>query len=207
MFGHGPVDGVGAPINSLASVADCRAAGANGIECDVRITPAGELVVTHDPVGDADVPRLGPFLDACEGLTVNIEIKNFPKDPDFDPSQRVTNAVLALLAVRHGLDDVLVSCFDVAALDRVRANAPHIPTALLYLSRRQPAELLDLAVEHGHGVVHPYDTMVDAAFMDAARARSLQVNVWLDDESRLATLASLGVDGVITHAVTAARAV
>jgi glycerophosphoryl diester phosphodiesterase len=215
VFGHGPVDGVGAPINTLASVAECRERGADGIECDVRRTSDGHLVVTHDPVGTAPrstlpghVPDLAELLDACRGLTVNLEIKNFPRDPDFDPLQRVTNDVLELLASRGGRDDVLVSCFDVAALDVVKVKAPDVATALLYLSRRPAPDLHDVAVAHGHAVVHPYDTMVDGAFMAEARKRDLEVNVWLDeDESRLRELAALGVHGVITSAVTAARRV
>ena len=213
VFGHGPVDGVGASINTLASVDECRAAGVDGIECDVRLTADGEVVVIHDAIGEASrhqlapsVPTLVEFLDACAGLTVNIEIKNFPKDPDFDPAQRVTNAVIALLQQRDWADDVIVSCFDVAALDVVRTARPAARTALLYLSRRPASELLDLAVEHGHAIVHPFDTMVDDAFLAEARTRSLEVNVWLDeDETRLSELASLGVEGVITSAVTAAR--
>jgi glycerophosphoryl diester phosphodiesterase len=55
--------------------------------------------------------------------------------------------------------------------------------------------------------VHPYDTMVDEAFVDEARARRLQVNVWFGeaDSTRFATLVDLGVDGLITGQVAEAR--
>jgi glycerophosphoryl diester phosphodiesterase len=55
-------------------------------------------------------------------------------------------------------------------------------------------------VEHGHRIVHPYDTMVDEVFMTAARARSLEVNVWTLDVGldRYDELIELGVDGIIT---------
>ena len=34
----------------------------------------------------------------------------------------------------------------------------------LYLSRRDPVQLLDAAVRHVHGCVYPCDTMVDGLF-------------------------------------------
>jgi glycerophosphoryl diester phosphodiesterase len=147
------------------------------------------------------VPELRQALDACRGMVVNIEIKNFPRDPAFDPRQRVTELVLELLGARGGADDVLISCFDGACVQHVRNNRPGTPTALLLLSRRPAAELLDRAAADGHPIVHPYDSMVDEGFLSAARERGLAVNVWTgEDESagRFAQLASLGVDGIIT---------
>ena len=46
------------------------------------------------------MPTLGAALDACAGAWVNIEIKNAPTDPDFDPDDRVAVEVLAELAER-----------------------------------------------------------------------------------------------------------
>jgi glycerophosphoryl diester phosphodiesterase len=140
-------------------------------------------------------------------LIVNVELKNFPSDPAFDPAQRVTRLLLELLAARDYADRVLVSCFDVAALDLVRAEAPAIPTGVLLLSRRPAVDLLDRVIDHGHPVVHPYDTMVDETFVHEARARRLPVNVWFakTDSTRLRTLVDLGVDGLISDQVAEAR--
>ena len=191
------------------------------MECDVRRTADDQLVVIHDAMaGDgrtvegtlrselpAFIPNLDHVLDTCRGLIVNLELKNFPRDPGFDPTQRVTHLVLDRLAARGHDDRVLISCFDVAAIDLVRAEAPSIPTAMLYLSRRPAADLLDRVVDHGHRFVHPYDTMVDGTFMELAGERALRVNVWtgLVDDRRLETLVDLGVDGLITSEVAAAR--
>jgi len=188
VFGHDPVLGI------------------EGIELDLRLSPDGRLVVTHDPVFRDDTPTLEHVLDRARGWMVNVEIKNFPRDEQWDPEQRVTHALLELLDERGGEDDVLVSCFDFGAIDVVRGRQP---TAMLYLSRRPPDVLLDAVVEHGHSIVHPYDTMVDAAFMEAARARKLAVNVWTLDvgAARYRELADLGVDGIITdEGLIAARA-
>lgn len=211
VFGHGPDE----TINRLGTFARCRELGTDGVELDVRRTSDDRLVAIHDSLADgrqvaetkrADlppwIPDLADVLDECVGMRVNIEIKNFPRDPAFDPSQRVTELVLDLLAQRN--DDVLVSCFDFACIDLVAAAG--LSTAMLYLSRRDPRELLDAVVEHGHRVVHPYDTMVDETFMDEARTRALGVNVWLDAAVvRMRALVSLGVDGLITADVEGAR--
>ena len=74
--------------------------GADGIELDVRRTADDRLVVHHDPVlADGrtirstaatelpgHVPTLDAAIGACEGMFVNIEIKNDPDEPDFDPT-------------------------------------------------------------------------------------------------------------------------
>ena len=195
VFGHGSDD-----INTLPSFARMQALGVDGVELDVRRTADDALALTHDPVGGSlfaslDVPSLGQALDACRGLVVNVEIKNFPRDPDFDPTQRVTDLVLELFDARGGSDDVLISCFDGACLRRCNG----LPTALLMLSRRPPSELLDIGFE----IVHPYDSMVNEEFMDEARKRHLTVNVWTgEDESleRMTELVRLGVDAIITSA-------
>jgi glycerophosphoryl diester phosphodiesterase len=221
VFGHGPEDGSAHAINRLPSFEWCRRLGADGVEGDVRRTGDDQLVVIHDAslldgraIADARraelpefVPGLEEVLEACRGLIVNMELKNFPRDPAFDPAQRITRLVLELLAARAYADRVVVSCFDFAALDLIRAEAPALPTGVLLLSRRPPTDLLDRVVDHGHPVVHPYDTMVDETFVHEARTRRLQVNVWFGqtDSTRLETLVDLGVDGLISEQVSEAR--
>ncbi len=141
-------------------------------------------------------------------MLANIEIKNFPKDPAFDAAQRVTELVCDVLRSRGDRDRVLISCFDFGCIDLVCAREPDIATAMLYLSRRPVTDLLDDVTAHGHRVVHPSDTMVDESFMAAARARSLEDNVGVEPVGapRLRRLVELGVDGLITSEVVAARA-
>ncbi len=112
-------DGSSAEVreNTEAAFRRARRAGADGVELDVRQTADGELVVVHD----VDLPGVGPVhtvrswelppwvpsldaaLDACGDGVVDIEIKNAPTEPGFDPDQRVAHQVVALLANRAGL--------------------------------------------------------------------------------------------------------
>jgi glycerophosphoryl diester phosphodiesterase len=207
-----------APENTLAAFGRALALGAHGVELDVRRTADDALVVRHDatgPVGpwvgatlDAiraavpDVPALTEVLDACRGRLVNIEIKSSPLDPDWDPSRRVADLVVACLEDRDGGDHVLVSSFDVAAVDRVRARAPHVATALL-TAVGDPLDALAAAESHGHRALHPSLAQVAGdragALVQHAHERGLRVNVWtVNDDSDISRLAVAGVDGICT---------
>jgi glycerophosphoryl diester phosphodiesterase len=223
VFGHGSEDGSGPAINTIESYGWCREQGADGVELDVRRTSDDELAVVHDAVlpdgrlvGSTafaelppHIPRLADVLDQCVGLIVNIELKIFPSDPEFDPTERLTRLVIDLLRARGGSDRVLVSCFGLGAIDLVKAQAPECPTAALLLSRRPAPDLLGAVVAHGHTTVHPYDTMVGDVFMTVARQHGLVVNPWIGEvgPERMRTLVNLGVDGLITADVATARAV
>ena len=213
VFGHGSST-PGDELNSRASFERVLGLPIDGVELDVRRTADDALVVHHDaalPDGRAlhelsrhDLPAhmllLADVLDICAGVVVNIEIKNFSIDQAFDPAERVTDLVLALLRERGGGDRVLVSSFGMGCVDHVRRHAPHIDTAVLLYYPGHPEALLDDVVVHGHRIVHPFAPNVDEAFMAAARARDLEVNVWTgrDDAATLQRLVALDVDGIIT---------
>jgi glycerophosphoryl diester phosphodiesterase len=218
VYGHGPEDGSGPMFNTLPSFRWCRAQGADGVELDVRRTLDDRLVVTHDHLSNGhdvadtlrrdlpdEIPDLDAVLHECAGMTVVIELKNFPQDPAWDPSQRLTHLVVDLLATRD--DDVIVSCFGTAALDVVRERSPATPTAALLLHRAPVHDLLAPIADGGHAFVHPYDPMVDEELMNAAADLDLLVDVWMLEvpAARFVELATLGVHGVITPQIAAAR--
>src|SRR5271154_1145471 len=98
--------------NTVDAFAEARRLGADGVELDVRLTADGALAVHHDAeipghgviaqLGAADlpahVPLLGDVLAVCDGMVVNVEIKNAPQDPGWDPAE----AVAALTAAAVG---------------------------------------------------------------------------------------------------------
>jgi glycerophosphoryl diester phosphodiesterase len=216
-----------APENTVAAFRAASDLGADGVELDVHRTADGALVVHHDPVtpagmlaemtlaevGDAlpSVPLLAEALDVCEGLLVNVEIKNSPRDPGFDPADSAADLLVELLVGRGGRDRVLVSSFRLASIDRVRHLDLSVPTAML-TARVDPLDALDLAGEHGHAALHPHvDTLAGdraAAVATAAHDRGMHVNAWtVNDPGEIRRLAAAGVDAVITDVPDVARTV
>jgi len=163
-------------------------------------------------VARADLPSLIPdladALDASAGMTVIVEVKNFPQDDYFDPGQRLAHRVVEVLAGRGWADDVIVSSFGWDALDVVRRDAPQVATAALMFARSPDAGPLVAAADLGYRLAHPYDAMVDASFVAEAERLGLALDVWMLQVApeRYDELAQLGVHGVITSQVAAALA-
>jgi len=217
IYGHG-TDDPNNLINSRDSFGRVRESGADGVELDVRMMADRSLVVIHDhvfpdgrPVATTNasdrpgrVLLLDEALDLCFGLIVNIEIKNFPQDPAFDPTEAIADETVQVLRERiesDKLDQVLISCFGIACLDRIRELQPDLPTAHLVLSRRPAEQVVAPCVEHGHGSINPYVSMVDEEFMAVAAANDLTVNAWTgfdEDSAVVGNLVALGAHGMIT---------
>jgi len=202
--------------NSIAAFVRAVEQGADGVELDVRRTADGTLAVHHDEhlpdgrllveLGRRDleglVDDLPAVLDACRPLgLVNIEIKNWPEDPDFDPEARLVDAVADLLEARGELDErILVSGFHLGTVDRVRERLPAVATGWLLGLFDDPAPLIETAAAHGHAAVHPHHLLVDERLVALAHDAGLQVNTWTcDDPDRIRELAAMGVDAVITN--------
>ena len=203
--------------NTLIAFAGAVAQGADGIELDVRRTSDGALALSHDdtlPDGTvvvdtamADLPEpitdLASALEVCRPLAVvNTEIKNWPDDKDFDATEQLAAAVVALLDARGELDDGrnLISCFHLPTVDRVHELAPGLATAWLLGMVEEPAVLIDKAAAHGHVAVHPHHAFVNDDLVERAHAAGLQVNTWTcDDPDRIRWLADLGCDAVVTN--------
>jgi glycerophosphoryl diester phosphodiesterase len=198
-----------APENTVPAMELAVERGADGVELDVHRTADGALVVRHDadtpsgPIGALtlealrsafpDIPILAEVLDVCRGTLVNVEVK--------DPDPRATDDLVALLTHRAN-DDVVVSSFDWAVVERVRTLAPHLPTGLLSFGV-PPDEVLVTAVLGGHLAVHPdVWTLLSidvAAFIGRAHDQGVHVNVWtVNDAGQVAQLRDAGVDAVIT---------
>jgi glycerophosphoryl diester phosphodiesterase len=102
--------------NTVDAFRAAAAAGADMVELDVRLTADGALVVHHDAeladgrhiaeLAAADLPPWLPSLDesltACEGMSVNVEIKE----------RDAAGGVVALVVARSLHDRVIVSAFD-----------------------------------------------------------------------------------------------
>jgi glycerophosphoryl diester phosphodiesterase len=204
-----------APENTVAAFRAAVDLGADGVELDVRRTADGRLAVVHDahlPDGRAvvevrgdDLPpgtaEIGAALDACAGMAlVNVEIKNWPDDVDFDPTLGHVDAVVAELLARPAAEQarLVVSCFHLPSVDRVRELAPDLVTGWLVIGGDDPVSQV---VAHGHQAVHPYHTFVTVELVEQAHREEVAVNTWTcDDPERIRWLDGIGVDGIVTNA-------
>ncbi len=205
--------------NTVAAFDRARSLGADGVELDVRLTADGALAVHHDPVIDgvgpvhelaaADLPPHVPLLDealaSCAGLVVNIEVKNLPTEPAFDPVDRCAAAVVDLVAGAGSGESVIVSSFWPGALAAVRA-ASDLRTGLLVVTAFDPDTAITGAVDLGCAAVHLPIGLVTPETVAAAHGAGLAVAAWtVADPSVLATVLAAGVDTVVTDDVAMAR--
>jgi glycerophosphoryl diester phosphodiesterase len=215
-----PRAGVGE--NTLAAFARARSLGADGVELDARLSSDGVVVVHHDPEVDglgpvaalrADalppaVPTLAEALAACAGMRVNIEVKNTPGEPGFDPGDHLAREVAAVVAGSGSDLDVMVSSFWPGALEEIHRAAPGLSTGLLVASWFDPEELVPAALLRSCSAVHPPAGLVSGALVGQAHREGLAVAAWtVNEPAAMRSLASLGVDTLITDDVALAREV
>jgi glycerophosphoryl diester phosphodiesterase len=213
-----PTGGIGE--NTLEAFVRARELGADGVELDVRMTSDGALAVHHDPVIESVgavaglstgelpvfVPLLDAALDACSGLTVNIEIKNLPGEPGFDPTDHVAAEVAGLVMATGRESSVVISSFWPGTLEAVRNADPDLATGLLLSSWADPAQAVTTALSHGCTALHPHLDLVSDGLVEQAHAAGLAVAAWtVNGSTPLRAAQAAGVDTVITDDVALAR--
>ena len=187
----------------------------------------GTVVDHENPDPEAYVHR-GKAADdpAFRIATLDEVLEAFPADSgvflNFDIKQTAPAVVsyeqpLAEALLRHDrAGTTIVASFNDLATDRFRPFAPEIDTSLgtngtaeFFRAVRAgdtppltPCVALQVPRTFGEIVV------VDEAFVSAAHAHGLAVHVWtIDDETEMAELADLGVDGIMTDRPQALEAV
>jgi glycerophosphoryl diester phosphodiesterase len=213
-------DSAHAPENTMRAFTQARAAGADGIELDVRLDADGHVVVFHDReldrltgrpgrieqlpaaerarlrVGGEPVPLLAEVLAEIE-LEVDVEIKALR----VGRAGALVAATAQVIKASRRADRVLVSSFDPFALVQLHRHLPDV--ALAYLCHdEQPLALRRgwVASWIGASLLHPQSTLCSAASVRAWHAAGMPVNAWtVDDRDELVRLAGLGVDGVFCN--------
>jgi glycerophosphoryl diester phosphodiesterase len=222
------------PENTLASFEAAVEAGAPAIEFDVRVTADGHAVVIHDPdlerttdraglireqtladvlasrITGSDgrtytIPTLHETLTLLSGrVAVDIEIKNVPGEPDFDPNDEV-----AVALVHRALDDVgfagdvIISSFNPRSIAVSQERRPEFPTGLLTDVGVDAAAALHFAAEQGHRWVLPFAARVNEqgdGFAAHVHARDMLLGVWIvDDPDTARAVLSAGADALATN--------
>ena len=210
-----------APENTVASMHEAIAVGAQYAEIDVQLTKDGVLVVTHD----SDFSRMAGVARKVWELTYD-EIRAIPlgthSAPEFrnEPAptfDEVLTAVkdrirlnielkyygnhqpnLAQLVVekvqaRGMADQVIIQCLEYEPLQEVRRSNPKIPIGyLLSVNARRPARL---KVDFLSAALK----RVNGAFVRGAHRRGQEVYVWtVNTPETMERMIDLGVDSLIT---------
>jgi glycerophosphoryl diester phosphodiesterase len=206
--------------NTIDAFNEARRLGADGVELDVRASVDGGLVVHHNAVIDdlgpicqlavRDLPPHVPLLDvalrACEGLVVNVEIKNDHDVPgSYDETGAVAMAVVSLIAELGLFERTVISSFDILSIDTARAADPRAFVGWLLPVADDPLSKLAEAAERGYQALHPFVAGVQSELVGRAHDAGLALNVWtVNADADLARMVDLGVDVVITDRVPAA---
>jgi glycerophosphoryl diester phosphodiesterase len=203
------------PENTVEAFRHAAALGADAVELDVRRTADGVLVVHHDASIDGtpivtmshhemqerapSVPTLPEALAACEGMWVNVEVKNYQAEPDWDPERRVVRGVMEIVRTTGWSERVLVSSFDlesaVVAGETLRSGWL-VPTSI--------DTLVAIAQMPGLDTVHPaYESLEGERAAHAvadAHHRGMELLTWtVDDPDEMVRLVEAGVDGIFTN--------
>jgi glycerophosphoryl diester phosphodiesterase len=210
-----------APENTMAAFRAAEAAGADGIEFDVRLSRDGAALVIHDDTVDRTTDGRGEVrhmsarelhsLDAGswfgsafagERLPTVEEVLSWAgerlrlnleiKDPDAGA------AVLELLR-SFPRSRVLISSFDHNLLTRLRRADSRIPLAFL-LDSPFWRRVLKRAAACGAESLNPRQDLVSRTMIAASHRLGLAVTPYtVDDPGRFDDLLRLGVDGVFSN--------
>ncbi|WP_277068386.1 glycerophosphodiester phosphodiesterase [Saccharomonospora viridis] len=211
--------------NSLSAFRRAVVEGYRYVETDVHATADGTVVVSHDPTLDRTTDGTGPIAaqlwktvrrakiggrepvsrleDVLEELPetfFNVDIKS---DAAVEPFVRTIRRL-------NAFDRVAAAAFSEARLVRVRKLAgPRLLTSLgprsalllrvdgwlPFLRLGSFSRGLMAQVPLRHGPV----TVVDKAFIAAARRLGIEVHTWtINDKERMRQLLDLGVHGIVT---------
>lgn len=199
------------PDNTAAGI---RAAAtvAAGVEIDIRRSADGRLVLSHDPEIVGHVVAATPW-SVLAGISIDghspalleevldvpvlldLEVKNDPAEPGFDPTHR-----LAMEVAAHARERDVVTSFWWPSMDAVRESGSEAATGLLFEAPVDPVAAIRHAVDRGHRSIAPHHPLIDATLMDVARSEGIDVVAWtVDDLGEAVRLAELGVAAIITN--------
>ncbi|MDE2148768.1 MAG: glycerophosphodiester phosphodiesterase [Gammaproteobacteria bacterium] len=207
-----------APENTLLSLDRAIHLGADWVEFDVQLHPAGALVLLHDltlerttdgcgALVDCDfdtlrrldagvgqkIPTLEEALELIEmQVGVNVEIKSAG-----GTGEAVAGVLRRYVAAGWPPDKLLVSSFHLPELWEFRQAAPEIPIAVLLAG--VPLDFAGCATELQAAAVNLSAEFADPRLIADAKAHGRSVYVYtVNDPAEMQRLQVLGVDGVFT---------
>ena len=196
------------PANTLGGLM-AAATVAGMLEVDVRRSGDGKLMLSHDPIlgghvvaetpwrvlGEIDLGSghhpalLDEALAALPGVSVQLEVKNWPGEPGFEPDHR-----LALETAERARPGDMVTGFNWDTQLRVHRVYPDLATGIALAAPLSLEEGIRHCQDVGHGVLIPEHSLLAGTLNT-----DLAVYPWtVNDPGRARELVELGVTGIIT---------
>jgi glycerophosphoryl diester phosphodiesterase len=199
-----------APENTMAAFEAAIAAGAEGIEFDVRLSRDGVPVVIHDDtlsrthglrrrvadltgheLDQLGVPSLRELFELMSQneLLLCLEIKG--------SSSELAERCCELVSEFSFEERVIVECFDLQVIEKIRT----LKTAALFEPRFHTEQrVIDRALEVGASVLALHHRLAKPSLVEKARLAGLRVVVWtVDDPAWVAPAQTMGIEALITN--------
>lgn len=205
-----------APENSLKGFAAALGFGPDMVECDVRLTRDGKVVIMHDPTVERTtsghgkverlsfaeirsyrlangepVPTLAEYLDLLKGKCgLKIDVK----------AGGMEGAIVEELRGAGVIRQAIVIAYGRKALAEFRTAAPGLRTEVggIYARHLRGPAIAD-AERTGATVISARHTVVTKSFVTECAAKGLTVHAWtVNDPKVAAQLAAIGVEAVAT---------
>lgn len=170
---------------------------------EIRRLDAGYPDRFGDAFAGQRVPRLEEVLDLARGRArVFVEIK--PEAVGVASGEESVEARTVAAARRTGmLDDLRVLSFSPGALVGIRARAPGVPLGLVFRWWRHRRLVVEAeAVAARYLVAYAARLHGRPGIVEAAHERGIRVGAYVvDDETVLARMLEIGVDGIATNRI------
>lgn len=209
VIGHRGASAV-APENTIAAFEAAIAAGADGVEFDVRLSSDGVPVIIHDDtlqrthglrrrVGElsaeelraVDVPRLRDLFELMSqnDLILCLEIKG--------SSAELAERCCELVDEFSFSERVIVECFDLEVIRRIKT----LKTAALFGPRIYTDRYtVERALDVGASVLALHYRLAKPQLVEKAKLAGLRVVVWtVDDPVWVERARVMGIEAVITN--------
>jgi glycerophosphoryl diester phosphodiesterase len=175
---------------TLAALRACRP--------DVLGSPGGGLPTrTVSPRGSIATIAQVLELARLTGSNVNLEIKNLPTDPDWDPSYAYADKVMDVIkAARLKRSQLLIQSFIPGNLDAAKRDLNGVQTSLLTIPAG--SNEITVAKDNGYTWLSPQWPFTAAFVREAHRARKRVAPYTLNKSADVKAAARAKVDALIT---------
>lgn len=217
VIGHRGVRRPGMAGNTPEAFVLAAEEGADWVELDARRSADGVAVVYHngwtadkvavfartaDQLATHGIYRLDEILAGVpEHLGVNVEVKNLPGEPDYDPDDQIVDIVADVVNDVRGDRAMFFSSFNPLTVAALSQRLPDDKIGLIHFDGIPLVNAIPLALEFNAALLsaHVNARDLDAAGISAVHDAGLAVMVWtVNDVDVARNLAAAGTDALCT---------